>query len=406
MGYGRFYWQHSVADLVGNSPYPVHQKKTDRRIINDILPDHKIITMLRPAVKRNILRVIPFGCIWLIAGFVYTLLEKGLLGDAAFYPSTGNPYNFSRNLFITPLAALIMGLLIGTLEILYLNMIFQQKTLGKKIVYKSVTYLFVILLFMVVTSVIANCIELGASPTDKEVWKNVGAFLTNYAFISVSVYMAFVIVALQFYAEVSQHIGLGVLANFFTGKYHTPKEEERIFMFLDMKSSTTIAELLGHVRYFEMLREYYADISAPIVAHQGEVYQYVGDEIVVSWKQSKGLKNNNCIRCFFAMKEALQKKAGYYQGRFGVTPSFKAGFHMGRVTAGEIGVIKKEIIFTGDVLNTAARIQSLCNKYNTDLLLSGELLSHLTAGAGFSFHSFGKQELRGRDEWVELFTVS
>ena len=78
-----------------------------------------------------------------------------------------------------------------------------------------------------------------------------------------TVYMAAVIIVSLFYAEVSENIGPGVLANFFTGKYHTPIEEERIYMFLDMKSSTTIAENLGHVKYFEMLREYYSDLSEP-----------------------------------------------------------------------------------------------------------------------------------------------
>ena len=74
-------------------------------------------------------------------------------------------------------------------------------------------------------------------------------------------------------------------------------------MFLDMKSSTTIAGNLGHVKYFEMLREYYSVLSDPIVKYSGEIYQYVGDEIVVSWKLKRGLENNNCIQCFFALKE-------------------------------------------------------------------------------------------------------
>ena len=78
-------------------------------------------------------------------------------------------------------------------------------------------------------------------------------------------------------------------------------------MFLDMKSSTTIAESLGHVKYFEMLKEYYSDLSDPIIKYSGEIYQYVGDEIVVSWKLKNGLQNNNCIQCFFAMKAGNSK---------------------------------------------------------------------------------------------------
>ena len=85
--------------------------------------------MLSPKTKTNIFRIIPFGVIWLVSSIVYTLLEKGLLGEFEYYPSTGNPYNFSQNIFVTPVSALITGLLIGIMEILFFNKVFSQKTL-------------------------------------------------------------------------------------------------------------------------------------------------------------------------------------------------------------------------------------------------------------------------------------
>jgi adenylate cyclase len=217
--------------------------------------------------------------------------------------------------------------------------------------------------------------------------------------------MAAIIVVSQFYTEVGENIGLGVLNNFFTGKYHSPKEESRIFMFLDIKSSTSIAERLGHIRYFEMLRDYYADLSDCIVKYSGEIYQYVGDEIVVSWTLKKGLHNKNCIQCFFAMKNAITQQAVRYNEKFGLVPEFKAGFHFGKVTTGEIGIIKKEIIFTGDTLNTTARIQGLCNAYKTDILLSDALIKELNLGSSFQVKTLGENELRGKDEKIALFTI-
>ncbi len=230
--------------------------------------------MLSPKTKRNISRIIPFGVIWLLFSIVYSQLEKGFLGDLTYYPATGNPYSFSRNIFIIPISGLITGLLIGTMEILYFNKLFIQKSFSKKIIYKSIIYLVIIILFLGITSIITNSLTTGF---DKKVWDNLWAFFSNYAFWSIAIYIAAIIVVTQFYTEVSESIGQGVLANFFTGKYHTPAEEERIYMFLDMKSSTTIAENLGHVKYFEMLREYYADLSEPIIKYSGEIYQYVGD---------------------------------------------------------------------------------------------------------------------------------
>jgi class 3 adenylate cyclase len=361
--------------------------------------------MLSPKTKSNIYRIIPFGVIWAIFSIVYTQLERGFLGDLNYYPATGNPYSFVRNVFITPVSALITGLLIGTIEMLYFNKLFLRKSFSQKIVYKSIIYLAIILSFLVITTVITNSIELQTAVVNKQVLKNVWAFLTSYAFLGVGLYMASIIIVSQFYTEVSESIGPGVLANFFTGKYHTPIEEERIYMFLDMRSSTTIAENLGHVRYFEMLREYYADLSDPIIKYSGEIYQYVGDEIIVSWKLKNGLKNNNCVHCFFAMRAAIIKQTSKYKKKFGLLPQFKAGLHFGKVTTGEIGVIKKDIIFTGDVLNTTARIQGLCNTYNVDIIISADLLKKLDLDSHFQIKTLGENELRGRNEKIELFTI-
>jgi len=361
--------------------------------------------MLSATAKRNISRIIPYAFIWLIFSLVYTLLEKGLLDPLDYYPSTGNPYNSARNFFVTPLAALLTGFLIGAMEVFYFNRWFMKRSFGQKILYKSLIYFILILFFLLLLTVFANIFELKTSFLDKVIWRNTWLFLTNYSFVSVAVYMATIIFITQFYAEVSENMGQAVLSHFFTGKYHQPTEEERIFMFLDMKSSTTIAERLGHVKYFEMLSAYYADISNPVIQYAGEIYQYVGDEMVVSWKLEKGLKDNNCLQCFFAMKTALEQQADKYQGKFGVCPGFKAGFHYGKVTTGEIGIIKKDIIFTGDVLNTTARIQSLCKSYDVDLLISGELLQRLSIKPPFAIRNLGETALRGREEKVQLYTI-
>lgn len=172
-----------------------------------------------------------------------------------------------------------------------------------------------------------------------------------------------------------------------------------------MKSSTTIAEKLGHIKYFELLSEYYFDLSEAIIKYSGEIYQYIGDEIVVSWKYKDGVENNNCIGCFFSMKEDLGKRVNWYTKYFGLLPTFKAGFHYGKVTIGEIGALKKEIVFTGDVLNSTARIQGLCNQYKVDILISDDLKKILNLDSEFQIKSLGKNEIRGKKENMELYTI-
>ncbi len=189
------------------------------------------------------------------------------------------------------------------------------------------------------------------------------------------------------------------------GRYHQPRQELRIFMFLDMRSSTSIAEELGHVRYFQLLNELFTDITDPIVYSRGEIYQYVGDEISVSWPLRRGLGRQRCLRCFLDIRAKLRRREAHYRARYGIAPAFKAGFHYGEVTTGEVGLVKRERIFSGDVVNTAARIQNTCNEYGVDNLMSKELLDLLLPKGPLPVREIGSIALKGKRAAISLWTL-
>lgn len=355
--------------------------------------------------RERIKRIIPFGIIWSLSGVIYCLLEKAILKVSSTYPGSNVPYDFMRSLMTVVPFTLIEGLLLGTLEVYVLRRLFADRAFWPQIVAKSMIYIGALVLSIVAVMTIANSRLLNLPISDPEVLRSALRFFTDIPFWGFVVYNGSVVFISLLYSEVTQHIGLGVLRNFFTGKYHTPKEEERIFMFLDMKSSTTIAEQMGHVAYFGFLNRYYADITEAITTSSGEICQYVGDEVVITWTLDRGLRNNDCLECFFLITERLHTQAGHYMKAFGRVPGFKAGLHCGHVTTGEIGSVRKDIIFTGDVMNTTARIQSLCNGYGVDLLVSEALMAQLGT-SGYQVREIGAPELKGKDERVRLFTVS
>lgn len=193
--------------------------------------------------------------------------------------------------------------------------------------------------------------------------------------------------------------------SYLTGRYHRPRQEMRIFMFLDMRSSTAIAEQLGHVKYFQLLNELYREITDPILYSRGEIYQYVGDEISVSWTLRRGLREQRCIRCFLDIRAKLRKREAHYRKKYGIVPVFKAGFHYGQVTTGEVGLVKRERIFSGDVVNTAARIQNSCNDHGVDNLMSKELLDVLRLPPNYTMREIGQIGLRGKKNPTSLWTI-
>ena len=271
---------------------------------------------------------------------------------------------------------------------------------------KSIFYLTFVIVFFVLLTLIVNAQRYEAGIFDPIVLDSLWKFMQKFAFWSVVLYAGMILDFAIFYSEIEYLGGNGVLYNYVFGKYHRPKQEMRIFMFLDMKSSTTIAENIGHSKYFDLLKTYYADMTDAILETSGEIYQYVGDEIVVTWTKKKGIYANNCIQCFTKISKTIEQKRMEYHKMFGLVPEFKAGYHLGEVTTGEIGIIKKDIIHTGDVLNTTARIQAQCNKYNAKALISGDLLEELQKEDPISFTQIGELTLRGKKKPIKLFSIS
>jgi adenylate cyclase len=204
--------------------------------------------------------------------------------------------------------------------------------------------------------------------------------------------------------EVIDKYGPGGFTSMIMGKYNKPKIENRIFIFLDINESTTIAERLGHERYFGFLKDFFADITEPILMNGGEIYQYVGDEIVLSWKNSSANKR----RCLSFIKQAvhtLQSKENQYRNKYGCYPTFKTGIHAGEVTAGYIGIIKKDLVYSGDTLNTAARIRSKCHELNHSFVFSGAFLEGFSIPQTFSATEIGAIKLKGREEEAKLYAL-
>jgi adenylate cyclase len=339
-----------------------------------------------------------------LSGWITIVTEIGVTRNQNINPDTDISFTIPILIFAS-LANVLVGLVVGVLEIVYLEKRLVNQTLKAKFFYKFLIYLSLFFLIIVLFFPVAFTLETGISILEVAAWHKLGRFLTSISFFTTLFQLSVTLIISLIYSAVSENLGHHVFLNFFFGKYHKPKIEKRIFMFLDMKSSTTIAETLGHIKYFKLLDIYYSIMSDPIINSYGEVYQYIGDEIVISWNPSKGLNKANCIKCFFNIQDHLNEQKEVLRNEFGFEIGFKAGIHYGEVTIGEIGALKKEIVFTGDVLNTTARIQSLCNKLQSDLLISGaikELLPH----SNYTYSSKGEIELKGRNKKEELFSVT
>jgi adenylate cyclase len=207
----------------------------------------------------------------------------------------------------------------------------------------------------------------------------------------------------QLIIEINEKYGPGVFKDILLGRYIQPKVERRIVMFIDLKDSTPIAEKLGHIQYFKFIRDFIYHVSNALNEYGGRIYQYVGDEIVVSWMSDKG-NPRKCMDALIEARKNLQKNSENFRRRYGIIPEFRVGVHLGDVTVGEIGVIKKDLAMSGDTMNTTARIRSACSELNQKFIVSKDFLDTIDLKQ-WQTESLGVVELKGKGNGIELFSL-
>ena len=112
----------------------------------------------------------------------------------------------------------------------------------------------------------------------------------------------------------------------------------------------------------------------------------------------------NCLHFYFAYQSLLNSRATHYNEKYGVIPEFKCGCHVGKVIMTEIGQIKREIAYHGDVLNTAARIQGQCNELGAELLISESLTNYIKSEKHHLINA-GSTLLRGKQKEMVIYSV-
>ncbi|MDN5215331.1 adenylate/guanylate cyclase domain-containing protein [Fulvivirgaceae bacterium BMA12] len=358
---------------------------------------------LSNATKIKLRSVFVITLIWMVVSMIIVLhdylfqSELKIMGIEAYDPSS--------TFFTTIFAVSIAGFIAAPLMVFYLKDRFKNKPLWFSLFFNTATFVVIITIVTLPASIFYNLLSkelsIGDSQLAEEVWK----FYTSPSYLLILFNWTLISFLTLIVLQVNDKYGQGVMFALLKGKYNKPKQEERIFMFLDITSSTTIAEELGNIQYFELLRSFFQDITQPILKNYGEIYQYVGDEIVVSWKMKNGLRRAHCLQCFFEIENTMQKLSPKYIRKYGLVPGYKAGLHCGEVTVGEVGTIKKDIIFSGDVLNTTARIQDACKRFDAKLLISQDLIHRLDTHHSFGFKEIGAIQLRGKLQPVNLSIV-
>lgn len=212
-------------------------------------------------------------------------------------------------------------------------------------------------------------------------------------------------ILINFVMVIRLMLGTSALSNFFAGRYHRPREEERIFLFLDLVGSTAIAERIGHRRFLDLLNRFIFDVTPAIVEAGGDIYRYVGDEVIATWPVGDRKANGRPLEAWADIRRVLAQNSADYEARFGEALNARAALHAGPVVAGELGDWKREIALIGDVVNTASRIEQACRDRGVDCLASESLVGIAQMPETVIADSVGAISLRGREAPLELHAL-
>jgi adenylate cyclase len=178
-------------------------------------------------------------------------------------------------------------------------------------------------------------------------------------------------------------------------------EVELSLLFADVRGSTSLGERLRPAEFSEILSAFYRIAAAAIVANEGVVDKFVGDEAIGLFIPGFSGADHaaKAIAAGRAILEAATRTAASPSGALPVG----AGVHTGIAYVGSLGSSAQISDFTalGDSVNTTARLASLAE--------AGELLVSVATSehAGLDATDLERRtvDVRGREAGLDVYSL-
>ena len=176
-------------------------------------------------------------------------------------------------------------------------------------------------------------------------------------------------------------------------------------LFVDIAGSTGLAERLGGIAIHRLLDRTFRLLTLAVVDYRGEVLNYVGDEVIVTWSERRGAIDCRPLQCFMAMRDELARESSQFEREFGAVPRIRGSLHFGPVIVGEIGDVKRAIVFNGDVMNIAARLEELSRSVDGGFLASRAAMECFSSVPPFAVRDLGRLPIRGRADGIDVVGI-
>jgi adenylate cyclase len=333
---------------------------------------------------RELLRNLATGIFW-------CAIFGATAGIAVTYPT-------GTSLWYGALRGILTGLFAGT-TIGGFELLFDRGTLMWR-VRRLPVWCIVVLRVVLYSVCLVACVLVGRAATQHIFEQEIGFLAINADFWATLIVSSGFAVLLLIAYKVTPLIGSRTLWRTLVGLYMKPRREERTILFMDLIGSTALTEQIGDAGFMRFFNDALFEMTHAIFRNGGRIYRYVGDEIIMTWPAKEA---HRAVQCVFEIQDALREHRPYFEHRYGRSPRFRYGLHIGSVMVGELGDLRVEIAMLGDAINTAKRIEDSCRQFDFNIMASSDYVDRIELPEKFHAVPVDAISLRGKAEKLRLY---
>ena len=177
-------------------------------------------------------------------------------------------------------------------------------------------------------------------------------------------------------------------------------------MFTAIRGFTSVSEKENPGIVFLQLSEYFHIVGRAIRENNGIIDKFIGDAIMALWNASIDNEKHQrqTLLAALAIRHMMSTVNELWEENNQPRFESRIGLHSGSALVGNIGNEERlEFTAMGATVNLAARLEAMNKHFDTDILVSKDILDG--AGPGFISRQIGIVRPRGSDRNMEIFEL-
>ncbi|MFQ3198841.1 MAG: adenylate cyclase [Paraglaciecola sp.] len=186
-------------------------------------------------------------------------------------------------------------------------------------------------------------------------------------------------------------------------------EDDVAILFCDIRGFTGLSEQMSPQEVMNFLNSYFLRMNDPIHHNGGFIDKFIGDAIMALFDHPKGSnedKATDAIRAALDLRYALNIYNQHRHNSDYPPINIGIGIHFGPVIIGTVGSDDRmDTTVIGDSVNLAYRLEKLAPVYQTDIVVSAQMLEVAQAEGRFESRLLDWVKVKGRLAALEIHEV-